>query len=193
MWWHVLLHVVVGVLIALLASWAYATVLPAPAPLVIGLALGGVEVIAPLFAKHGASLQFLARAGLPLLTWPVFGLIFQHALHLPWTTGMVLASICASATGFSTRSHAAGRDSQGRIIESILAVAIPLYAVIAALVLNADPTTLALAAAGAAVGCLVAYQSRTWPGTHETALLVSAGACGLTAVAWLLADLIAMA
>ena len=188
MLWNVLLHVIVGVLFAVLAAWAYATVLPEAVALLLGITLGALEIIAPLVARHGITARLLFRAGLPLLTWPAFGLLFEHILPgRSWTTSMVLASILASATGFSTRSHAQGRDSQGRIIESIVAVGIPLYAIVYALVFDAGPVTMALAAAGGTVACMVAYQSRTWPGRHETALLIGAGVCAVTAGAWLVA------
>lgn len=188
MFWRVLLHLVIGILIAVVALWAYATVLPAYVAIALGLGLGALEVVAPLVARHGISARLLFRAGLPLVVWPLAGLLFERLLHQPWLTGMVAASILAAASGFSTRSHAQGRDSQGRIIESVLAVAIPLYAIVTALVLHAAALTMALAAAGGAVACMVAYQSRTWPGRHETALLVGAATCAVTAGAWLLFD-----
>lgn len=192
--WKFLFHFIVAIAIFALAAWAYSTVLPGAAALTLALVLGFLEIVSPAFSKHGVSMRLIARAGLPLLLWPLFGLLFARLLlpGRPWITTMLLASLCASATGFSTHAHAQGRDTQGRITESTLAVAIPLYALVTALVLNAAPVDMALAAAGAGVACVVTYQSRTWPGRHETALLVGAAACGATAAAWLLAAGVAL-
>lgn len=184
--WRVLLHIAVGLVVMAAAAWAYGTVLPQSAALALGIGLGSLEMVAPLFARHGISGRMIFRAGVPLIVWPIAGLLLEwRPLHLPWLTGVVIASGVASAAGAGTHSHAQGRDSSARIIESLVAVAIPLYAIIIALVLDASALDMALAAAGAAVGCVVAYQSRTWPGRHESALLMSAAACACVAVAWI--------
>lgn len=184
MLWKILLHVVVGLIVGLIAAFVYSSVLPHAAAVVIGVVLGVLEMIAPAVSKHGISARTLFRVGVPFLVWPLVGLLLERGLHLPWLPGMVLASIAAACTGFSTHTHAKGHDSQNRIFESILALSIPLYALVTALVLGAGNAVMALACAGAGVACVVAYQSRTWPGRHEQAALFCACACVVAGLAW---------
>jgi len=171
--------IAVAALIGVLAAALFAGVLPLPVAVVLGIAVGIVELVG---SARGQSIRALLRVDALLFAWP-------GAAAVLWLAGMpdrglrisIAAGIAAIFAGV-----AAGRgsgDDDARMRVAILATLIVGYALLHALVQPAwDLWALAAAAAAAAVPLLVvASGAVVLPRTHKLVLRVGAAACAIAA------------
>ena len=170
-----LLRLLFAVAIAVFCGWYFGLVLPAPAAWAVGVLLGALELLGPLFVNRrvtgrgfgGAmgALAVLAWVAVGFLLWP--GLAWGVRYLAPWITpeqAAGFAAIPAAALGFSGSGHGSGSEHL-RLATVIFSAATALLAVLLAL-----PTgdRFAVAAAGFAVGvsALVARNVGIWPPGH---------------------------
>lgn len=177
-------NILAAVLIGIIAIYLYGAVLPQRAAVEVAALIAAIELASPIVAKnHGLSVRVMGKLALPLVVWPVLAIVLEHGLRLDWATGMAVAAIGATATGFLAAGHGSGRESL-RLAGAGIATAIALYAMVASIVNVAPATAMAAASVAVGVATLVVYQAGVWPGRHERALLRAACVCACVAAAW---------
>ncbi|AHX16397.1 hypothetical protein CH75_16780 [Dyella jiangningensis] len=174
-----LLRLLFAVVIAILCGWYFGLVLPQPAAWAVGVLMGALELLGPLFVNRrvtgrgfgGAvgALATLAWVAVGFLFWPGLAWGFRHVV--PWISpgqAAGVAAIPAAALGFSGSGHGSGSEHL-RLATVIFSVATALLALLLAL-----PTgdRFSVAAAGFAVGvaALVARNVGIWPPGHAQTL-----------------------
>lgn len=183
---HPIARILIALIIIVLAYYYFRAVLPQAGAVLVALALGALELVAPVFSKQsgvGGSLRVLAQIAGAVLVWPAIALALEH-FGVEWGAAVAVASAIACAGGIIASGHGSGQD-RARIAAIIVSVCLPLYAI----VVNAfDPSPLAWAAAGGgvAVAAGVATASGVWPAKIEKELTVVAGLAGVAALASLL-------
>jgi hypothetical protein len=181
-----LLRLIIAIVIAFAGYVYFGAVLPDKAAATVALILAVVELVGPMLTRGGggASLQVLGKTTVAFLAWPgiAWGLL---ALGLTDRGARIaLAAAAASALGIFAAGHGQGRE-HARLAATLAAVAIPVYALAAALV---GDTRVAAATGCFAVGVafVTAKVALVWPDRLEETMVGGAAIAVCAGVATLL-------
>jgi hypothetical protein len=168
------LRLLIAAVIATLGFLYFGAVLPQAAAAALAMVLAAVELLGPMFSKGagGASLRVLVRAGAALLVWP--GLAWALlALGLQDRGARIaLAAAAASALGILAAGHGQGRE-HARLVTTLVSIAIPVYALAAALVQDTR-IAVAMGCAAVAVAFVTAKLALVWPDHLEDSMVAGA-------------------
>ena len=170
--------IAVAALIGVLAAALFAGVLPLPVAVVLGIAVGIIELVG---SARGQSLRVLLRVDALLLAWPAAAfLLYLAGMQDRGLRISIAAGIAAVFAGIAGGRSSGEDDARMRI--AILSVLIVAYALLRVLVRPLDPWALVAASAAAAVPLLIVSGGGVvLPRTHKTALRVGAYLCALAA------------
>lgn len=171
-------------LIWVLGYWLFSSVLPIPAAAVVAAVLALAELFGGGVGRRGGAgggLRLLIATGSTLISWPASALGLQWLGIADRPARIAIAAGAAAVLGVFAAGHGSGKESR-RLWAVLAAGAIPLYALIAALLISPpDPLALASGAAAIGVALVVAKQAIVWPTNHETALGIAASAAFISA------------
>ena len=174
-----ILNVVLSLITGLVAAWLFMQVLPAPAAVILAVAVAVIELAGSLKNGAGAGLRAVLALDLVLLAWPLTALVLVYAGIADWPTRVALAAAVAAAAGLAATRHGSGMDSR-RLWSIVAALAIPTYAMLHTIVLPVlDPAAMASACLAAGVAIIVARAGNVWPKEHRELMLWAAGAAGV--------------
>lgn len=180
-----LLRLLIAVVIAWLGYMYFSAVLPDIAARAVAIVLAVVELLGPMFASRGgASMRLLAKTGAAFLAWPGFAWMLLVGGVDDRGARIALAAAAASTLGVFAAGHGQGRE-HARLAATLVAVAVPVYALAAALV---QGTRLAAAAGCLAVASafVTAKVALVWPDRLEESMVVGAALAMCAGVATLL-------
>jgi len=181
-----LLRLLVALVIAFAGYVYFGAVLPDKAAATVALGLALIELLAPMLSKGGggASLRVLVKTGAAFLAWPGIAWALLALGLTDRGARIALAAAAASALGIFAAGHGQGRE-HARLAATLVAVAIPVYALAAALV---QDTRLAAAAGCLAVASafVTAKVALVWPDRLEESMVVGAALAMCAGVATLL-------
>lgn len=170
-------------LIALVIAWFgyvyFGAVLPDPAARIVAIVLAVVELLGPMFtSRGGASMRLLVKAGAAFLAWPGFAWLLLSAGLTDRGARIALAAAAASTLGVFAADHGQGRE-HARLAATLIAIAIPVYALATALVggTHLEAAAGCLAVATAFVTAKIAL---VWPDRLEN-LMVGGAVLAATA------------
>lgn len=131
--------------------------------------------------RHGGGIRTLLAIGWPALVFPIVGWGIRWKWGPGWYVTIPIAAAVACAFGTLGARNGSGGDTR-RLAEALVAVVIPLYAMVVLVVDGAPLPDLALGIAAVAVAPIVTKVAVTWPGKHEQALVAASALCAVWAV-----------
>jgi len=180
------LRLIVAIVIAFVGYIYFGAVLPDKAAATVALSLALIELLAPMLSKGGggASLRVLVKTGAAFLAWPGIAWALLALGLTDRGARIALAAAAASALGIFAAGHGQGRE-HARLAATLVAVAIPVYALAAALV---QDTRLAAAAGclAVAVAFVTAKVALVWPDRLEESMAGGAALAVCAGIATLL-------
>lgn len=176
--WKIFFRLLLAVVIGAIASLLFQSVLPAKEAQALGLLIGAVELVGSLFTSQsgaGGGVRIMLRMGEVLLSWPVAAWALMAAgLHDPGIR-LGLAAGIASAVGMGAARFGYGKDT-ARLVAVLVACAIPIYALVSAL-LSGDAKAMIAACLAAAVAPITASVAHVWPDTHSVRFVSASVLC----------------
>ncbi len=173
-------RLLLGIIVAILAGALFGQVLPASAVWAVVVVVACAEFLGGVVGQHGgagSSARLMVRMGATVAAWPLTALVLSYVIENR-DVRIGLAAAVASIVGMGAAKNGSGRDS-ARLLTVIIAVAIPAYAALMA-VLSGDRWAMVAACVAVAVAPLTALLAWVWPDAHHEKLLA---ASGLAAVA----------
>lgn len=189
--WKILFRIALAAVIGAIASLLFQSVLPVAEAQVLGLVIGAVELAGSLFTSQsgaGGGIRVMMRMGEVLLSWPAaaWGLMLLGMGDPGIRLG--LAAGIASAVGMGAARFGYGKDS-ARLIAVLIAVAIPVYALVSA-ILGGDPKALIAGCIAAAVAPVTASVAHVWPSSHASRFVAASVLCAAAGVAVLVSSVL---
>lgn len=199
--WKIIFRILLAAFIGALAGLLFRSVLPAAGANGIAIGVAIIELVGGLATARnsaGVGIRFMLWLGEIVLAWPCAAwLLVMASWWAPAWLGLTdrgfrigLAAAIACAIGMFAARHGYGRES-ARLVAIIVAVAIPAYAILAAVV-SGDGLAVIAGCIAAAVAPATAGVAHVWPDGHYERLR-TAGAICLIAMIAVIARLVVVA
>ena len=182
--WKLLFRVLLAAIIGSVAALLFRSVLPAAEAQVLGIVIGIVELAGSLVTSQhgaGAGIRVMLRSGEVLLSWPLAAWALMAAGLTDPGVRLGLAAAVASAVGMGAARFGYGKDS-ARLVAVIIAVSIPIYALVSA-ILGGEPKAMIAACVAASIAPITASVAHVWPDAHASRFVTASVLCGLGAAA----------
>lgn len=175
-------RILLALLIGVLAGLLFRAVLPAPAANAVAVGVAVIELVGSLAtAKSGGGhgIRFVLWLGEVILAWPIAAWVLAWAGLHDRGVRVGLAAAIACAVGMLAARHGYGREN-ARLVAIIVAVAIPAYAILAA-VASDDGRAVIAGCLAAAVAPTTAAIAHVWPDAHYDRLMAASVVCLIAA------------